>query len=218
MSFILDALKKSEQDRGNDAVPNVQTIHSSSLNYHQEKRAIWPWILIAVLIVNIALLIYFLIPKMNTEITSPESRQSEKNNATIFHENNVTIDDKPDSALAITNINPPQIQTSQTVEQKMPVAETTIEPTTPPQPVTQVMDINDLPASIRQQIPGMVFSAHVYSSDAMQRSLVINNRFMEEGEAVNRDLILMEITTNGAIFDYLGYRFSISVLSGWSTH
>ena len=37
MSYILDALKKSEQERGHGSIPGVQTVHSSSINYHHEK-------------------------------------------------------------------------------------------------------------------------------------------------------------------------------------
>ena len=53
MSYILDALKKSEQDRGKGAVPGVQTVHSSSLNYHQEKRSVWPWFLAVLVAINV---------------------------------------------------------------------------------------------------------------------------------------------------------------------
>jgi hypothetical protein len=38
---------------------------------------------------------------------------------------------------------------------------------------------------------------------------------MEEGDLVTNDLILSEITSDGAIFDFQGYRFSANVLSGW---
>lgn len=191
MSYILDALKKSEQNRGKETVPNVQTIHSSSLNYHQQNRPLWPWILVAVLIANIFILVYFLKPDAEPE-----------KNSVVVQPVQITPRQKPEPT--------PEVEIVPTVVAS--VVEEVIAP-----PPTQLVDIEDLPAHIRQQIPGLVFSAHVYSTEPAQRSIVINNSFMEEGEIMNRNLTLLEITRTGAIFELEGYRFSTSVLSGWGT-
>ena len=60
MSYILDALKKSEQERGHGNIPGVQTVHSSSLNYHGEKKAYWPYLLITAVLLNVAVVLYFI--------------------------------------------------------------------------------------------------------------------------------------------------------------
>ena len=78
-----------------------------------------------------------------------------------------------------------------------------------------IIDFYDLPESIKQQIPTIIISAHVYSSNPLQRSIVINNNFMEEGEYVLDDLVLHEITPDGAVFDYRGTLFNYGVVSGW---
>ena len=202
MSYILDALKKSEQDRGNSTIPNVQTIHSSALNYHQEKRPLWPWILIAVLISNVFILIYFLKPETSIKEVALDPIPS-------------SIEDN--QAPTPTAITAPVILEPST--QLVSIPDNNIITTKPTEPATAkaIVDIDELPANIRQQVPDMVFSAHVYSSEPMQRSLVINNQFKEEGSTVGQDLILLEITRSGAIFDFRDYRFSASVLSGWGT-
>ena len=213
MSYILDALKKSEQDRGNGAIPNVQTIHSSALNYHQEKRALWPWILIAVLITNVFLLIYFLKPEKNMSNVAPVPEPTTNNVAP--NQNRVPIENNPAPApVAITAPVMPEPDTQQVAIADNNIVTTNSTAQTRPK---AIVDIDELPANIRQQIPNMVFSAHVYSSSPIQRSLVINDRFMEEGSTVGQDLILVEITRSGAIFDFRDYRFSASVLSGWGT-
>ena len=74
-----------------------------------------------------------------------------------------------------------------------------------------------LPDNIREHIPEMVFSAHVYSSNPLQRSVVINGRFMEEGERMNEDFVLREITSTGVIMDFRGYLFHTSVITGWGS-
>ena len=63
MSYILDALKKSEQERGHGNVPDVQTVHSSSLNYRNDKKAYWPYILIVAVILNLLAISYFIVNK-----------------------------------------------------------------------------------------------------------------------------------------------------------
>ena len=208
MSYILDALKKSEQDRGNGSIPNVQTIHSSALNYHQEKRALWPWILIAALVVNIAILVYFL--------KTDNSDVPEKNNDTTIQQNKVIIENIPTPI--IETVETPPLTTPTPEQTTTAINHTAVKETSVVSTPGQILNIDELPANIRQQIPNMVFSAHVYSSNPAQRSLVINNRFMEEGDTVDYDLVLLEITSHGAIFDFRGHRFSTGILSGWSTN
>ncbi len=221
MSYILDALKKSELERGNGAIPSVQTIHSSALNYHQQRRLLWPWILIAVLLANVFILIYFLQSGPDTETVSA----SENSQDSSLSQNRALAENPPAPAPAISApttqvpsipASPPPAAVSAPVAQIKP-APARVTPTAPGSAREPLLDIDELPAEIRRQIPNMVFSAHVYSSNPVQRSLVINNRFMEEGDAFSHDLILSEITRSGAIFAFRGYHFHSSVLSGWSS-
>ena len=63
MSYILEALKKSEQERGHGGSPGIQTIHSSSLSYREHRKPLWPWLLFAILCVNLAMLVYFVLSR-----------------------------------------------------------------------------------------------------------------------------------------------------------
>lgn len=225
MSYILDALKKSELERGNGAIPSVQTIHSSALNYHQQRRLLWPWILIAVLLANVFILIYFLQTGSDTETVSASERPSENNPRSSLSQNRIPAENPPASAPMTPTpgapASPPpatavSAQATQPPAQIKP-APAIVTPAAPGSAHAPLLDIDELPAEIRRHIPGMVFSAHVYSSNPVQRSLVINNRFMEEGDAFSHDLILSEITRSGAVFTFRGHRFHSSVLSGWSS-
>jgi len=59
MSYILDALKKSEEERHQGQVPNLggnsTLIHSSG-----NKSAVWPWIIVALLLLNMLVIAYWL--------------------------------------------------------------------------------------------------------------------------------------------------------------
>jgi cytoskeletal protein RodZ len=230
MSYILDALKKSEQERGHGNIPDVQTVHSSSLNYRNEKKAYWPYILIAAVLLNLIAIVYFIVNKEKPV----EPGNVEQIVSTVIQttaENDV-IAEKIEQPV----IPSPVTSNRKNTEVKKPVAETTIENTakttqlaesekttvtatnTDEQAVsdeTKIIDFYDLPESIKQALPSIVVSAHIYSSNPMQRSIVINNNFLEEGEYVLDGLILYEITPDGAIFNYQGTLFRYGVVSGW---
>ncbi len=221
MSYILDALKKSEQERGHGNIPDVQTVHSSSLNYRTEKKAYWPYILIAAVILNLLAIIYFIVDKQaveNTKATAPQTSiatQTEvapEKTETITQAVIATRSESQNSA-----IEKPKAKTIKTeiqpAEKPEPVAIKTEEPAIKQQ--TKILEFYELPESIKQDLPSIIISAHVYSTNPMQRSIVINNNFLEEGEYVLDGLTLHEITPDGAIFDYKDIRFSYGVVSGW---
>ncbi len=223
MSYILDALKKSEQERGHGNIPDVQTVHSSSLNYRSEKTTYWPYILIAAVILNLLAIIYFIVDKKPTEDVTVATQQAsvtvhtpiENRVATEETENPVTDGDNKIIAVKKT-----EVETTTVPEQKVqPLAKTkNIDTSAEKQMIsngTDILEFHELPEAIKQELPAIIVSAHVYSTNPVQRSIVINNNFLEEGEYVLDGLILYEITPNGAIFNYQGTLFRYGVVSGW---
>ena len=79
-----------------------------------------------------------------------------------------------------------------------------------------VVEMDELPFDVLQHIPALEFSAHVYSSNPLQRSIVINGHFMEEGDRLAGDLFVNEITPDGAIFEIQGRLFHQAVVSAWN--
>jgi general secretion pathway protein B len=75
--------------------------------------------------------------------------------------------------------------------------------------------VGELPDDVRNNLPAMTFSFHVYSTNPQQRTIIINNRRMREGEEISAGVQLQEITEDGVILGYQQYRVHISVLSGW---
>ncbi|MEW6585204.1 MAG: general secretion pathway protein GspB [Nitrospirota bacterium] len=58
MSYILDALKKSEKERQRGAVPDVLTVQEPG-SYDRRKRSAWPYLIIAALLLNAGILIWW---------------------------------------------------------------------------------------------------------------------------------------------------------------
>ena len=71
----------------------------------------------------------------------------------------------------------------------------------------KVMAISELPVSIQQEIPKMSISVHAYSGAPKERLVGINDRVLREGDYLVPGLILEQITLDGVIMSYKGYRF-----------
>jgi general secretion pathway protein B len=77
--------------------------------------------------------------------------------------------------------------------------------------VQTVISMAELPLSVRQELPAMTISVHAYSANPGSRLVGIDNRILREGEYVIPGLKLEQITPDGMIFGYKGYRFSRGV-------
>jgi general secretion pathway protein B len=246
MSYILDALKKSEQERGHGNVPGVQTVHSSSLNYRNDKKALWPYVLIAAVILNLLAILYFIVDRdkpttasaekitqpapiaeiqpavVNTPTVSSMEQLNKQSMPSVnkqdYTAQSATADSREKEYIpADDTVTQPIDNTSIASDSGRQQAETSNSKVTVNAAKEKVATIEfyDLPETITKQLPAIVISAHVYSTNPLQRSIVINDKFMEEGEYVLDDLVLKEITADGAIFDYQGTRFHYGVVSSW---
>jgi general secretion pathway protein B len=74
-------------------------------------------------------------------------------------------------------------------------------------PEQTAISMAELPVSIQQEMPAMSIMVHAYSAKAVDRLVGINNRLLHEGDEVAPGLTLEEITPDGMILSYRGYRF-----------
>ena len=74
-----------------------------------------------------------------------------------------------------------------------------------------VPELGELPFSMQQQIPKIQISVHIYNVDKDARKVRINGGLFLEGDLVESDLVVEEITAHGVIFDYQGTLFKLSL-------
>ena len=82
MSFVLDALKRSEQDRNQGQIPDLSN-QGTLLHLNKSKSSVWPYVLIAVLVLNA---VVFLFIHFSDDSPRPEpavSLQSSKNELSL---------------------------------------------------------------------------------------------------------------------------------------
>jgi general secretion pathway protein B len=74
-------------------------------------------------------------------------------------------------------------------------------------PAQTVVSLAELPLALQQELPAMTISVHAYSARPGDRLVGINNRMLHEGDSVAPGLQLEQITPEGMVFEYKGYRF-----------
>jgi general secretion pathway protein B len=83
------------------------------------------------------------------------------------------------------------------------------------QPPSTAARIDQLPASILEQIPAMSFSAHMYASNPQDRWVRVNGRRLSEGDLIAEDLAIVEIAPENIVLAFKGSRFTMNALSDW---
>jgi len=76
----------------------------------------------------------------------------------------------------------------------------------------KALHIDQLPGAIRQQLPDIHISAHLFYEDKpASRFASINGKILREGQTLAPDLEVAEISTDGVIFRYQKYLFYVPV-------
>ena len=83
--------------------------------------------------------------------------------------------------------------------------------TTATAPATVVIALTELPLAIQQELPPLSISVHAFSAKESDRLVGVNGRLLRQGDEVAPGFRLEQITPSGMIFSYKGYRFRRSV-------
>jgi len=212
MSLILEALKRSEQERRRERGPDLQTIHQP-LPGRAPTRSRLGWWVSALVLANIGVLVGWWW-QQQARLPQPAAQPAQDQAVSA-----PKPAPPPETAVAVAKPEPAATRT--------PAANsefTQVTPRHPPAgPVSgsvaarrdPIREIAELPERVRKDLPAMTFSFHVYSSDPQKRTIIINNRRFREGDEVSDGVLLQEITEDGVILAIPDYRVHIGVLAGW---
>ena len=75
----------------------------------------------------------------------------------------------------------------------------------------EVPSLGELPYSLQKQIPKLRISVHVYNPRKEARKVKINSRLYFQGDNIEDDLIVEEITAHGVVFNYSGTLFKLNL-------
>lgn len=220
MSFILDALRKSEHERQRHSGPTLSTAPAAA----GSARA--PWIFLGLgflLALNLLGLVAFWIwrdseaptatpPHESAPAASPGTPAPSRPPATrvIRPLTDETIPAAPESS--------PPTAPAATPEELLPrpAAGSTVTPSSPAQPQSSprpsaepagVPTIDQLDATATAGLPVLNLDLHVYVADPAKRFVFINGTRYGEGATLKEGPTVERITRDGAVLNHRGVRF-----------
>jgi general secretion pathway protein B len=234
MSYILDALKKSEKKRQNGTVPDLMTVQDI-MAQKPRKRLLWPYLLLIALLLNAGILAWWLSllqsKKPKVVVQSSAGQQHGLKTLESAHEvsgvqlpavaapssipgNTISQEVRTGGEDSVDAIGSREIST--TVPQQTPTPKHLLNES---QSLTntritsqqEVVTLKDLPLSIQESLPAFNITVSVYSDDPASRIVKINSQKLQEGQYLTDGLKLEEITRNGVIFSYQNYRFRVGL-------
>jgi hypothetical protein len=224
MSFILEALKKSERKNRQGAAPGLETIHEP-LAGSGASRSKWVWLLLPALLLNGGLLLWLFGPWAPQTFRNPPPGQA----PAVLAQPAANQPPAPlvgGSAPALAPPGPtpaaapvppaPARRLEKLPREGQPVrpnptpsaAAAPVSPASAPLPEQRIYALAELPLSLRTSIPELEMSLHAFNRDSSSASLVrINGQILREGALLADHLLLEKITAEGAVFSSAGYRF-----------
>lgn len=98
------------------------------------------------------------------------------------------------------------------VEEPAPVINDEISmPELPVGSTIEIPYLEDMSGEFQQRLPELKFSGHVYSDEPALRMIMINDAVVRQGDPIKADLVLDEITANGVILRLEQNRFQIKL-------
>lgn len=73
----------------------------------------------------------------------------------------------------------------------------------------RVAALRELPENIQREIPALAVGGFIYSNRPSERSVLINNKLLHEGDEVTPGLTLEKMMPKEAVLNYRGYRYRI---------
>jgi len=194
MSFILDALKKSDTERQQQGSAEFSSVPTSS---DKPNPARWLWLLAVLLGINFAVLIGIL---MRSEPTPTETVADQSTQISNVEE--TTEAPAPDKVASFEEQIAVAMDEHEELEEHQELAP-------PPQPTSKAIipTIDQLRLNGSLQLAELHLDIHVYSEDPAGRFVFINMVKHREKSRIAEGPIVNEITPDGVILRYQGRNF-----------
>ncbi|MEJ2127355.1 MAG: general secretion pathway protein GspB [Woeseiaceae bacterium] len=203
MSFILDALKKSETERQQNAGGEFSNVPSGSGD-HQSFR--WLWILGLLLLVNVVVLLGILLrPGPPTEAPAPVEQAPVEQPAP-----ELAPAAEPSFEEQIAEAKQSQPAPESVAGEPAPGTDVVLDaPAKQAAPASprRLMTIDELRLNGTLQLPELHLDIHVYADDPAERFVFINMKKHRENSQLPEGPVVAEITNAGVVLKYRGLTF-----------
>jgi general secretion pathway protein B len=226
MSFILDALRKSEHQRQRQVGPGLAIVPESPT---RPAPAIWVLVLGGLLFLNILVLGALLLTDDRSEQVAAAPPVADAGASPGSASKERRRDEIPPPAVAPPGTTRGEVRPL-TTEVAAPVAAPVATPEPAPAPAAQpaapapaalapaqlatadarLPRFSDLVIRGELNVPHMHLDIHVYSANTAERFVFINMRRYNEGEATQEGPRVERIVSDGVVMDHQGQRFFLS--------
>jgi general secretion pathway protein B len=231
MSYILEALKKADQEHDIGAVPDLATSHEAERPQPRSYR--WPWIIVTLLSINAVLVVMLLKDKFAEDAEVPVTAQVQLERQTalindqrvqpIQQTSEAPISEAPTPEKPVLPENEPILSAGELVMLPEPAYLQDSKPLTLPEEEldmqmdamatakdnSQLQSWYELPQEFRNRLDLPRLDVHVYSEEPGRRFILVNQEKYREGERLASGLVLEEILPDGMVMSYQGERFRV---------
>jgi general secretion pathway protein B len=222
MSYILEALKKADQERTLGSVPDLETPHWGVRRTARNYR--WVWIVVALLLVN-GVLLAFLLGRTTPEDEMPAHQPVAESTlsdpvvpVTPVPGAGTTVVTRPREVIQPAPVSTP-VQPSTVTQAAAPDTSPVTAPspapasgaqTRPASPGRQGTQLwSDLPLEFRSTFQLPHIDVHVYADQPARRFILVDLQKYREGDTLESGAVIEEILPQGLLLFYQGTRFEI---------
>ena len=200
MSYILDALKKSEAERKKALRPGKERLALADEAPARPPYAAWAGIgfALAALLAAGA----YLLGQRQAPAPAPPVAETVPQ-----------LPAKPQPQPEPTVVTAAETPAAIKAGEAEPSAEA---PPEPPAPKRSILRFADLPSRLQAKVPDLKVSSHLYSSDPGDRMATINGTPRREGADLGGGLRLVEVTASGVLLEIEGRLFALDILEEWN--
>jgi len=228
MSYILDALRKSDQQRQHAKAPTLLTAQSAQAEPKRTNTTLN--IMLAAAMIGAGILIGWLRPWHSPEpyvapVARDEPAASRMRSETTelpsplpaLPESNAGRDMLPSPAVESMSPTSPPAEKAVSVEAKATLLTKQVPQSVPiadqeaAKQEKHVLKQSELPVALQQTLPSIMIAFHQYDGSQSERRVMINNIVLRQGEFITPELKLEEITPDGVVLGYQGYHFARGV-------
>jgi general secretion pathway protein B len=201
MSYILDALNKSEEEKQQHRTPSLNTIHQKPNRKRTQNRS-WTAILSLLILMNlVGLMIWLFFFSGSSSRPTLSRTQPDVSSSPVS-----TAPSRRTPSSVAPSVTPPELTSSTSGRAQI----------SPNVSLEKPLESTAVPDLINQEIAAIRFSSHIYASDADLRMVVINGQPLRENARFGSALELSQITEDGVIIQYQDHSIPVSVLSQWA--
>ena len=197
MSYILEALKKSQAERQLGSAPTIHAMPIDAVATAQASpRGNVLWMAIAgVAVTGAAAFVLFNRPQpAPAQVPAPVPA--------------------PAPVAAVVPVPVPVAPAPLAAAPKAPVPKPVAQPkplpvAAPPADEEQLRALHQLPEALQREIPQVVFGGYMYSNNPADRLLLVDKVLRHEGEQVAPGLVLEKLEPKAAVMNYKGNRYRV---------